>query len=157
MLAHLRLYLRREAGPADRSARGDGGRRRKGADGTSWRASKANTTASCWAAKRSPKPRAPFISKSRKGFTFTPGETIDLFLPEDFPGASDDRQRSFSLASAPHEDGLTIATRMRKSAYKEPLAAAHPGAGVRIVGPTGTMSRPPPAQASEGFEKCHFA
>jgi ferredoxin-NADP reductase len=28
----------------------------------------------------------------------------------------------------------------RKSAYKEPLAAAHPGAGVRIVGPTGTMS-----------------
>jgi hypothetical protein len=48
---------------------------------------------------------------------------------------------------------------MRKSAYKEPLAAAHPGAGVRIVGPTGTMSRPPPdmAQASEGFEKCHFA
>ena len=94
-----------------------------------------------------------------EGFTFTPGKSIDLFLPENFPGASDDRQRSFSLASAPHEDGLTIATRMRKSAYKEPLAAAHPGAGVRIVGPTGTMSRPPPdmAQASEGFEKCHFA
>ncbi len=74
------------------------------------------------------------------GFTFTPGESIDLFLPEDFPGVSDDRQRSFSLASAPHEDRLTIATRMRKSAYKEPLAAAAPGAKVRIVGPTGTMS-----------------
>jgi ferredoxin-NADP reductase len=29
---------------------------------------------------------------------------------------------------------------MRKSAYKEPLAAAPPGARVRIVGPTGTMS-----------------
>ena len=25
------------------------------------------------------------------GFTFTPGESIDLFLPEDFPGVSDDR------------------------------------------------------------------
>src|SRR5262245_48912243 len=62
------------------------------------------------------------------GFAFKPGESIDLFLPEDFPGASDDRQRSFSLASAPHEDRLTIATRMRKSAYKEPLAAASPGA-----------------------------
>ena len=74
------------------------------------------------------------------GFAFTPGESIDLFMPEDFPGASDDRQRSFSLASAPHEDRLTIATRMRKSAYKEPLAAAQPSAGVRIVGPTGTMS-----------------
>ena len=81
-----------------------------------------------------------FHFEKPEGFTFTPGESIDLFLPEDFPGASDDRQRSFSLASAPHEDGLTIATRMRKSAYKEPLAAAHPGAGVRIVGPTGTMS-----------------
>jgi ferredoxin-NADP reductase len=74
------------------------------------------------------------------GFAFTPGESIDLFLPEDFPGASDDRQRSFSLASAPHEDRLTIATRMRKSAYKQPLADTAPGAKVRIVGPTGTMS-----------------
>lgn len=74
------------------------------------------------------------------GFAFTPCESIDLFLAEDFPGATDDRQRSFSLASAPHEDRLTIATRMRKSAYKEPLAAAKPGAPVRIVGPTGTMS-----------------
>jgi ferredoxin-NADP reductase len=81
-----------------------------------------------------------FHFEKPEGFTFTPGESIDLFLPENFPGASDDRQRSFSLASAPHEDRLTIATRMRKSAYKEPLAAAHPGAGVRIVGPTGTMS-----------------
>jgi ferredoxin-NADP reductase len=74
------------------------------------------------------------------GFDFTPGESINLFLPEDFPGVSDDRLRAFSLASAPHEDRLTIATRMRKSAYKEPLAAAEPGAKVRIVGPTGTMS-----------------
>lgn len=74
------------------------------------------------------------------GFTFSPCESIDLFLPEDFPGVSDDRQRSFSLASAPHEDRLTIATRMRKSAYKQPLGEAKPGARVRIVGPTGTMS-----------------
>ena len=74
------------------------------------------------------------------GFAFTPGESINLFLPKEFPGATDDRLRAFSLASAPHEDRLTIATRMRKSAYKEPLAAAEPGAKVRIVGPTGTMS-----------------
>ena len=74
------------------------------------------------------------------GFDFTPGESINLFLPEDFPGATDDRLRAFSLASAPHEDRLTIATRMRKSAYKKPLGEAAPGAKVRIVGPTGTMS-----------------
>jgi ferredoxin-NADP reductase len=81
-----------------------------------------------------------FHFEKPEGFAFTPGESIDIFLPEDFPGASDDRQRTFSLASAPHEDRLTITTRMRKSAYKEPLAAAQPGAPVRIVGPKGTMS-----------------
>ena len=74
------------------------------------------------------------------GFAFTPGQSINLFLPEDFPAVSDDRQRAFSLVSAPHEDRLTIATRMRKSAYKQPLKDAAPGAAVRIVGPTGTMS-----------------
>jgi ferredoxin-NADP reductase len=81
-----------------------------------------------------------FHFEKPEGFTFTPCESIDLFLPEDFPGATDDRQRSFSIASAPHEDRLTIATRMRKSAYKQPLAEAQPGAAVRIVGPKGTMS-----------------
>jgi ferredoxin-NADP reductase len=44
------------------------------------------------------------------GFAFTPGQSINLFLPEDFPAVSDDRQRAFSLVSAPHEDRLTIAT-----------------------------------------------
>jgi ferredoxin-NADP reductase len=72
------------------------------------------------------------------GFAFTPGQSINLFL--DFPGASDDRQRAFSLVNAPDEDRLTIATRMRKSAYKQPLKEAAPGAAVRIVGPTGSMS-----------------
>jgi ferredoxin-NADP reductase len=74
------------------------------------------------------------------GFSFTPGQSMNLFLPEDFPGASDDRQRAFSLVNAPHENRLTIATRMRKSAYKQPLKDAEPGAAVRIVGPTGSMS-----------------
>lgn len=74
------------------------------------------------------------------GFTFTPGQSINLFLPENFPGVSDDRQRAFSLVSAPHEDRLTIATRMRKSAYKQPLKNAAPGAAVLIVGPTGSMA-----------------
>src|SRR4029450_10704488 len=74
------------------------------------------------------------------GFTFTPGDSIALFLPEDFPGVSDARQRTFSLVNAPHEERLTIATRMRKSAYKQPLKDAAPGAAVRIVGPKGSMS-----------------
>ena len=86
--------------------------------------------------------RATFAFHFEKpdGFEFTSGKSINLFLPEDFPGVSDDRQRAFSLVNAPHEDRLTIATRMRKSAYKQPLKEAAPGAAVRIVGPTGSMS-----------------
>jgi ferredoxin-NADP reductase len=81
-----------------------------------------------------------FHFEKPNGFAFTPGQSINLFLPEDFPGVSDDRQRAFSLVSAPHEDRLTIATRMRRSAYKQPLKDAEPGATVRIVSPTGSMS-----------------
>ena len=81
-----------------------------------------------------------FHFEKPEGFTFTPGESIDLFCRRIFQARATIASVSFSLASAPHEDRLTIATRMRKSAYKEPLAAAQPGAGVRIVGPTGTMS-----------------
>ena len=86
--------------------------------------------------------RATFAFHFEKpdGFEFTSGKSINLFLPEDFPGVSDDRQRAFSLVNAPHEDRLTIATRMRKSGYKQPLKEAAPGAAVRIVGPTGSMS-----------------
>src|SRR4029079_12031698 len=131
---------RGEAGPAYRSARGDRGRQgvrlRTAHRGAHQRQTRQQVAGSEEIAEAT---RA-FHFEKPEGFTFTPGESIDLFLPEDFPGASEDRQRSFSLASAPHEDGLTIATRMRKSAYKEPLAAAQPGAGVRIVGHTGTMS-----------------
>ena len=85
--------------------------------------------------------RATFAFHFEKpaGFQFTAGQSINLFLPEDFPGVSDDRQRAFSLVNAPHEDRLTIATRMRKSAYKQPLKEAAAGAAVRIVGPTGAL------------------
>jgi ferredoxin-NADP reductase len=91
--------------------------------------------------QRGDRPRTfAFHFEKPDGFEFTSGKSINLFLPEDFPGVSDDRQRAFSLVNAPHEDRLTIATRMRKSAYKQPLKEAAPGAAVRIVGPTGSMS-----------------
>lgn len=74
------------------------------------------------------------------GFDFTPGQSIDVVLPEGFPGETGDRRRTFSIVSAPHEDRLTVGTRMRKSAYKQPLAEAEPGESVMIVGPKGTMA-----------------
>ena len=47
--------------------------------------------------------------------------------------------RTFSIASAPHEPHLTIATRMRDSAFKRALKGAAPGLEVEIDGPAGLM------------------
>jgi ferredoxin-NADP reductase len=47
--------------------------------------------------------------------------------------------RTFSIASAPHEPHLTIATRMRDSAFKRSLKTAAPGLEVEIDGPAGLM------------------
>jgi ferredoxin-NADP reductase len=47
--------------------------------------------------------------------------------------------RTFSIASAPHEARLTIATRMRDSAFKRTLREAAPGLEVEIDGPAGLM------------------
>src|SRR6185295_15233160 len=47
--------------------------------------------------------------------------------------------RTFSLVSAPHEPQLTVATRMRDSAFKRTLKEASPGLAVQIDGPAGLM------------------
>jgi ferredoxin-NADP reductase len=47
--------------------------------------------------------------------------------------------RPFTLASAPHEPDLMIATRMRDSAFKRVLKSAPPGLKVQIDGPSGIM------------------
>ena len=50
-----------------------------------------------------------------------------------------EESRTFSIASAPHEPQLTIATRMRDSAFKRRLKSAEPGLEVEIDGPAGVM------------------
>jgi ferredoxin-NADP reductase len=50
-----------------------------------------------------------------------------------------DESRTFTIASAPHEPRLTIATRMRDSAFKRALSNAPPGFEVQIDGPAGVM------------------
>lgn len=47
--------------------------------------------------------------------------------------------RTFTIASAPHEPALMIATRMRDTAFKRVLKSAALGARVRIDGPSGVM------------------
>jgi len=73
------------------------------------------------------------------GFQFRAGQSLTMSLidpPEmDGKGAT----RTFTIASAPHETELMIATRMRDSAFKRYLKAAPAGTPLRIDGPNGEM------------------
>lgn len=75
------------------------------------------------------------------GFDFRPGQAIDLILP--LPGVaadSQDARHAFSIVSAPHENELVVATRMRDSAYKRALGALPDGAAVQVDGPFGALT-----------------
>jgi ferredoxin-NADP reductase len=74
-----------------------------------------------------------------EGFTFEPGQYLDFSLvaPREVDPAGN--LRSFSIASAPHEAHLTVATRTRPTPFKRELAALAPGARVRANGPLGDL------------------
>jgi ferredoxin-NADP reductase len=73
------------------------------------------------------------------GFKFRAGQSLTMSLvdPPETDGKGD--TRTFTIASAPHEAELMIATRMRDSAFKRILKAAPAGTPVRIDGPNGEM------------------
>ena len=74
------------------------------------------------------------------GFDFKAGQSVSLALREP-PAAPNSARRTFSLASAPFEPELVIATRVRQaSAYKGALMALPVGATVRLAGPAGDMT-----------------
>ncbi|WP_420473793.1 ferredoxin--NADP reductase [Noviherbaspirillum sp. ST9] len=79
-----------------------------------------------------------FHFKKPDGFSFKPGQAIDLVLrlPE---SEGEVARHAFSLVSAPHEDDLVVATRMRDSLYKKTLASLAQGDAVRIEGPFGSL------------------
>ena len=67
------------------------------------------------------------------GFTHQAGQNALFSL------AGSGESRTFTIASAPHEPQLSIATRMRESKFKRALKDAAPGLKVGIDGPAGLM------------------
>ena len=67
------------------------------------------------------------------GFAHEAGQNALFTLP----GGGD--SRTFTIASAPHDPHLTVATRMRDSAFKRTLKTAQPGMKIEIDGPAGLM------------------
>ena len=55
------------------------------------------------------------------GFTFTPGQAGDFTLTNPPETDAEGNKRSFTIAAAPYEEDLIIATRMRDTAFKRSL------------------------------------
>ncbi|MFB3820011.1 MAG: oxidoreductase, partial [Candidatus Methylomirabilales bacterium] len=73
-------------------------------------------------------------------FGFRPGQNASLTLLNPPETDAEGNTRTFSIASAPAEDDLVFATRMRGSAFKRVLGGLSPGAEVRLSGPAGTFT-----------------
>jgi ferredoxin-NADP reductase len=73
------------------------------------------------------------------GFTFKAGQFVEVTLIDPTETDTEGNARAFSIASAPHEDVLMVATRMRDTAFKRVLAAMEVGTTARIEGPFGNL------------------
>jgi len=81
-----------------------------------------------------------FYFEPSAGFTFTAGQYVVCTLPH---GAADDRgiERAFTLASAPSDRLVQIATRLspESSTFKSALMSLAPGAVLQASGPYGNF------------------
>jgi ferredoxin-NADP reductase len=74
------------------------------------------------------------------GFSFRPGQAIDLILPDRSVSVTEAARHAFSIVSAPHEGELVVATRMRPSTFKSALGSMPVGAAAQIEGPFGSLT-----------------
>jgi ferredoxin-NADP reductase len=73
-------------------------------------------------------------------FAFRPGQWIDITLLNPVETDAEGNVREFSIASAPYEDALIVATRMRDTAFKRELAKAPLNTEFKIAGPGGDLT-----------------
>lgn len=81
-----------------------------------------------------------FCFEKPGGFQFKAGQFINVTLISPPKTDAEGNTRSFSIASAPSEEHLMVATRMRSTAFKDVLKAAPLGTEVKIAGPFGSFT-----------------
>jgi ferredoxin-NADP reductase len=83
-----------------------------------------------------------FYFEKPEGFKFEAGQFANFALLT--PPGSDlkDHTRAFSIASAPHERHLMVATRLRATDFKRTLNSLPIGAELHLQGPYGRMTLP---------------
>lgn len=72
-------------------------------------------------------------------FVFMPGQFVDLTLLQPSETDTAGNTRSLSIASAPDEKTVMVATRLRDTAFKRELQRAPLGTTVRMEGPFGKL------------------
>jgi ferredoxin-NADP reductase len=85
------------------------------------------------------------------GWSFRAGQFIDLTLLDPPETDAEGNTRSFTIASAPEEDEIMVATRMRPSAFKRVLERVPAGTEVKIEGPFGNLTLPEDAARAAVF------
>jgi len=81
-----------------------------------------------------------FRFEKPKEFQFTPGQYVDVTLLNPPETDAEGNIRSFSIASIPFEDHLTLVTRMRGTAFKRVLKSAPLGMEAKLDGPMGSFT-----------------
>ena len=74
------------------------------------------------------------------GFEFRAGQSVDITLIDPPITDAEGDTRAFSIASPPFEERLTIATRMRNSAFKRVFREASHELEVKVEGPSGSFT-----------------
>lgn len=80
-----------------------------------------------------------FYFQRPEGFLFKAGQNGDFTLLDPRHTDAEGNKRTFSFASAPSENNLMIATRIRESAFKQTLKALPVGASLSMEGPYGSF------------------
>lgn len=81
-----------------------------------------------------------FCFEKPNDFIYQAGQHINLTLIDSPENDDEGATRIFSLASAPCEDYLMVATRMRDTAFKRILKNMVPGSEIEIYGPSGNFA-----------------
>lgn len=83
-----------------------------------------------------------FRFEKPEGFTYTAGQSIDLFLIDPPETDAEGNKRAFTLASSPDDEYLAITTRLRDTAFKRVLKSMAPGTPMKFEGPFGELTLP---------------
>src|ERR1035437_6393033 len=81
-----------------------------------------------------------FRFEKPSNWIFQAGQFLDMSLLDPSETDTEGNTRTFSIASAPHEESLMVATRMRDTAFKRVLETMPLGSAVKLDGPSGDLT-----------------